>query len=105
VAYRQGVVVLITVVAVLVSAGLAIWFGNHSLRSQDGSSSAGVGNAFGGFDVFDPGQGRMKDELDSKETEGEMFAAPEEDDRPIRVDLRSNTIHIRKPQPPVPPTD
>jgi hypothetical protein len=94
------VVVIITVAAVLVLGGLAVWFGNHGLRNP-GPSSSGVGNALGGFDVFDPGQGRMKEDLDSKETEGEMFAAPDaDDDRPVRVDLRAGTVHIRKPQPP-----
>ncbi|MCW2815953.1 MAG: hypothetical protein JWN84_3408 [Nocardioides sp.] len=92
-------VALITVAVVLVSAGLALWFGHHSLRSG-GPSSSGVGNAFGGFDVFDPGQGRMKEDLDSKDTEGEMFAAPDEEDRPVRVDLRTGKIHIRKTPPP-----
>ena len=92
-------VVLITVVAVLVSVGLAVWLGHRSLGAS-GSSSAGAGNAFGGFDVFDPGQGRMRDELDSKETEGEVFPAPDDDERPVRVDLRTGKIHIRKPPPP-----
>ncbi|MDO9458023.1 hypothetical protein [Nocardioides sp.] len=88
-------VALITIAAVLVLAGLAIWFGNHSLRNPGPSSSGG--NALGGFDVFDPGQGRGQEDLDSKETEGEMFAAPEDLDRPVRVDLRTNKIHLRKP--------
>jgi hypothetical protein len=92
------VVTVFTILGVVVLSGLAIWFGNTSLRNPGPSSS---GNAFGGFDVFDPGQGRMKEELDSKETEGEMFAAPEDDeDRPVRVDLRTNKIHIRKSPPP-----
>ena len=100
--YLRGVVVLITVAAVVVLGGLAVWFGHHSLRS-DGPSSAGVGNALGGFDVFDPGQGRGQEDLDSKETEGSVFPAPTDDDRPVRVDLRSGKVHIRRTPPP-PPT-
>ena len=99
-AYLQGVVVLITVAAVLVSAGLAIWFGNHSLRSQDGASSAGVGNAFGGFDVFDPARAQMQEDLDSKETEGSQFPVDDGDERAVRVDLHTNTVRIRKPTDP-----
>ena len=95
-------VAVLTVAAVVVLGGLAIWFGNHSLRNPGPTSSGG--NALGGFDVFDPGQGRMKEDLDSKETEGEQFAAPDEHDRPVRVDLRAGTVHIRRPQGP-PPSD
>jgi hypothetical protein len=91
------VVVLFTVLGLLVLSGLAIWFGNHSLRNPGPTSSGG--NALGGFDVFDPGQGRMKEDLDSKETEGEMFAAPDDHDRPVRVDLHTGKIHIRKAPP------
>lgn len=91
-------VVLFSVLGVVLLTALAIWFGNHSLRNPGPTSSGG--NAFGGFEVFDPGQGRMREELDSKETEGEMFAAPDEEDRPVRVDLHTGRVHIRKPQPP-----
>ena len=92
--------VAITVAAVLVLGGLAVWFGNHSLRSGGPTSSGG--NALGGFDVFDPGQGRGQEDLDSKETEGAVFPAPTDDERPVRVDLRTGKVHIRKP---LPPTD
>ena len=90
-------VVLITVAAVLLLGGLAVWFGNHSLKSPGPSSG---GNALGGLDVFDPGRARMKEDLDSKETEGETFAAPDEHDRPVRVDLQTGKVHIRRSQPP-----
>ena len=40
-----------------------------------------------------------KDELDSKEHTREQLPSPEDDDRPVRVDLRAGTIHIRKPPP------
>lgn len=98
-AYRQGVVALITVGVVVVLGVAAIWFGNHSLRSS-GPSSSGVGNALGGFDVFDPGRARMQEDLDSKETEGSQFPADDGDERPVRVDLHSNKVHIRKPSGP-----
>ena len=91
-------VTLFTVLGLVALIGVAVWFGNHSLRNHGPTSSGG--NAFGGFEVFDPGQGRMREELDSKETEGEMFAAPDDDDRPVRVDLHTNKIHIRKTPPP-----
>jgi hypothetical protein len=92
------VVVLFTFLGVVVLTGLAVWFGNYNLRNPGPTSSGG--NAFGGFDVFDPGQGRQKEDLDSKETESEMFAAPEDDDRPVRVDLHTGKIHIRRTPPP-----
>lgn len=96
-------VVLLTVAAVVVLTVVAIWFGHHSLRSG-GPSSAGVGNALGGFDVFDPARARMKEDLDSKETEGSQFPADDEDERPVRVDLRTGKVHIRR-TPPAGPTD
>ena len=92
--------VVIGVVGGLVLLLLALWVGHRSLGAG-GPSSAGGNALAGGFEVFDPGQGRMREELDSKETEGEMFAAPDDDDRPVRVDLRTNKIHIRKTPPPV----
>ncbi|MEO9324918.1 hypothetical protein ABFT23_15595 [Nocardioides sp. C4-1] len=92
-------VVLYTVAGLVVLTALAVWFGNHSLRNQQGGTSSG-GNALGGFDVFDPGRARMQEDLDSKETEGEMFAAPDDDEQKVRVDLKAGTIRIRKDVPP-----
>ncbi len=92
---------MVVVIAVALGLGLmvlAIWAGHHGLRNS-GPTSAGVGNAFGGFDVFDPGQGRMKEELDSKEHTREQLPSPEDDDRPVRVDLHTGKIHIRKAPP------
>jgi hypothetical protein len=94
------VVALIAVAAVLVLTAGAIWLGHHGLSSNDGPSSAGVGNAFGGFDVFDPARARMQEDLDSKETEGSQFPADDGDERPVRVDLHTNKVHIRKPADP-----
>ena len=92
---------MVVVIAVAVGLGLmllAVWAGHNSLRNAGPSS--GMGNALGGgLDVFDPGQGRMKEELDSKEHTREQLPSPEDDERPVRVDLRAGTIHIRKPPP------
>lgn len=95
-------VVLLTVVAtiaiVVVLGGLAVWFGHHSLSSGGPTSSGG--NALGGFDAFDPGRARMQEDLDSKETEGAQFPADDGDERPVRVDLHTGKVHIRKPTEP-----
>ena len=87
-------VVLVYVVVALALCVLAIWFGHHGLRNPGPSSG---GNALGGFDVFDPARARMKEDLDSKETEGSVFPSPGDDERPVRVDLQGGKVHIRKP--------
>ncbi|WP_139981954.1 hypothetical protein [Nocardioides litoris] len=92
------VTALVTVAALLVLSVVAVVVGHRGL-GKSGPSSAGVGNAFGGFDVFDPARARMKEDLDSKETEGEAFPAPDDDDRPVRVDLQAGRIHIKKTPP------
>ena len=91
-------VTVFTILGVVVLSGFAIWFGNHNLRNPGPTSSGG--NAFGGFEVFDPGQGRMREELDSKETEGSQFPVDDGDERAVRVDLHTNTVRIRKPTDP-----
>ena len=94
-------VAVISVVAVVVVIGLmialALWLGHRTLGA--GGTTSSSGNAFGGFDVFDPGRARAQDDLDSKETEGEALPAPNDEDVPVRVDLRTGKVHIRKPPP------
>ncbi|GAA5152651.1 hypothetical protein GCM10023340_33310 [Nocardioides marinquilinus] len=91
-------VVVLTVVGGLLLVGLAIWVGNHSLRS--GGPSAGTGNALGGgFEVFDPARARGREDLESKENEGEALPSPEPGSQPMRVDLGSGTVHVRRPAP------
>lgn len=84
--------------AVVVALGLVLWAGNRMLRDNDGPS-AGGGNAFGGFEVFDPGQARGREELDSKRHEAQQLPTPGDDDHPVRVDLSAGTFQVKKPKP------
>ena len=44
--------------------------------------------ALGNFiDVFDPARARADRDLDSREHQGEIIPSPDDDDRPVRVDL------------------
>ncbi len=100
VAYREDVVVVLSVVAGAVLLVLAVWAGHRSL-AHPGPASSG-GNALGGFEVFDPARARGREDLDSKEHEGE--ALPDsDDDAPVRVDLRGGTVRVRRPSPGVQP--
>ncbi|WP_134767374.1 hypothetical protein [Nocardioides sp. 1609] len=93
--------VVIGVVGGLVLLFLALWVGHRSLGAG-GPSSAGGNALAGGFEVFDPARARAREDLDSKETEGEALPAPNDEDVPVRVDLKSGKVHVRR-QPPAPP--
>jgi len=85
-------------VGCLVVLGLVIWLSNRMLHADEGSTGS-IGNAFGSaLEVFDPGQGRARDELEAHEKQGAMLPNAKGDDPPVKVDLRSGRVTIRPTQ-------
>lgn len=76
--------------------GLTVLIGNHMVRNP-GEGASVMGDAFGNFiDVFDPARARADRDLESKEHEGDAAPSPDDDDRPVRVDLGAGTARIRR---------
>ncbi|WP_139230051.1 hypothetical protein [Nocardioides terrae] len=83
----------------VVALGLIVVVGTRMVRNPD-ESSGSMADAFGSFiDVFDPARARADRDLDSKEHQGEAAPSPDDDDRPVTVDLRSGTARIRRTPP------
>jgi len=86
--------------AALVVGALVLWSGHRMLRNG-GAPSSGASDALGSFiDVFDPARARADRDLDSREHQGEIIPSPDDDDRPVRVDLSTGRAHVRpRPKP------
>lgn len=95
--YAQEVTIIVVCVAGAVLFGLIVWAGTGMVRSAEGG--AGVGNALGGglADVFDPGQGRAQRDVAEQMEKTELAPTPRDDDRPVRIDLSSGVVRIRRP--------
>jgi hypothetical protein len=90
------VTLVVFVVAGLLLLGLVVLAGTRMLRHHDGTGS-GAADALGNFiDVFDPARARADRDLDSREHQGEIIPSPNDDDRPVRVDLSRGTARIRR---------
>lgn len=89
---------LVTVLVVVVGLVLAVWAGSRMLRGGGPTSS---GNAFGGFDVFDPGRERAEHDLESQKHQAVVTPDADGDDRPMRLDTSTNSVQIRPPSPPL----
>lgn len=90
-------VVVLGPVAVLL-LGLVILAGTRTLRS-DHPVSSGMADGLGNFiDVFDPARARADRDLKSHDNQGAVTPNPDDDDRPVRVDLDSGIAMIRKPR-------
>lgn len=99
----MGVLVAVAVVVAVLVIGLVVvvWSGNQMLRNPAPGAGT-MGNAFGGFDVFDPGQGRAREELDRHEQQGPVTPTPDDDeDAPMRItrnpDGSPRQVRIRRP--------
>lgn len=95
------VVVVVAVAVLLVGLATVVWSGNRMLRNPTPGAGT-LGNAFGGFDVFDPGQGRRREELDRHEQQGPVTPTPDDDDdAPLRItrnpDGSPRQVRIRRP--------
>jgi hypothetical protein len=92
------IVIILTVAFGVVGLCVAVWAGGHVLRGAGPTSSS---NAFGGFDVFDPGLERSKRELQAQAQAHQTVVTPSPDDldQPVSVNLRTNTARIRPPRP------
>lgn len=90
-------------VAVFVGAGLlllalVVVAGNRVLRS-DNPVSSGMADGLGSFiDVFDPARARADRDLKSHDNQGVVTPNPDDDDRPVRIDLDSGVARVRKPR-------
>lgn len=94
-------------VAFLAVLQVVIWLSHRSLRNshRDGTASAGGADAFGGLiEVFEPGRARADKDLESAKHQGQIIPSPGTHDDPVRVDLRSGKVQIRRPRP-EPPAD
>lgn len=90
------VVVILTLAFGVIGLCVAVWAGGHVLRGAGPTSSS---NAFGGFDVFDPGLERSKRELQAQTHQTVVTPSPDDHDQPVSVNLRTNTARIRPPRP------
>ena len=88
-------------VAVFLGAGmlllaLVVFAGNRVLRS-DSPVSSGMADGLGSFiDVFDPARARADRDLKSHENQGAVTPNPDDDDRPVRVDLDRGVAKVRR---------
>lgn len=88
--------ILVACLAGAVLFGLIVWAGTAMVRTAEGG--AGAGNALGGLtEVFDPGQGRARRDLQEQLEKTELAPTPRDDDRPVRVDLASGVVRLRRP--------
>ncbi|XBB69864.1 hypothetical protein ABFU82_11300 [Nocardioides sp. WV_118_6] len=88
-------------VAVFAGAGvvllvLVILAGHRTLRSG-GPTGSGVADGMGNFiDVFDPARARADRDLKSHDNQGAVTPNPDDDDRPVRVDLAKGVVRVKK---------
>lgn len=91
-----------TTVAVFAGVGLLLLVlvvvaGNRVLRS-DNPVSSGMADGLGNFiDVFDPARARADRDLKSHDNQGAVTPNPDDDDRPVRVDLDRGVARVRRP--------
>lgn len=82
-------------VALLLLA-LVVVAGNRVLRS-DNPVSSGMADGLGNFiDVFDPARARADRDLKSHDNQGVVTPNPDDDDRPVRIDLDSGVAKVRR---------
>lgn len=83
-------------VAGLLLLGLVVWSGTRMVRTSTGGG--GIADGLGNFnEVFDPARARADQDLKSKEHQGEVIPLPEDEERPVTVDLGSMRARIRRP--------
>jgi hypothetical protein len=90
-------------VAVFLGAGflllvLVLVAGHRTLR-HGGPTGSGIADGMGSFiDVFDPARARADRDLRSHDNQGTVTPNPDDDDRPVRVDLASGIAKVRRPR-------
>lgn len=92
--------VIVLCVAVPLVALLVVWISHRTLIGAAGKGSGG-GNAFGGFDVFDPGRARGNEEIKDHDERTVLAPTPSDDDRPriLVTDRFGNPTSIRLDRP------
>jgi hypothetical protein len=92
----QVTTVLVFSAAGAVVLALVVWAGTRMVRTSTGG--AGIADGLGNFnEVFDPARARADQDLKSKEHQGEVVPLPEDEDRPIAIDLISMRARIKRP--------
>lgn len=90
-----------TTIAVFAGAGLVLLVlvvaaGHRTLRNG-GPTGSGMADGLGSFiDVFDPARARADRDLKSHDNQGTVTPNPDDDDRPVRVDLNKGVVRVRK---------
>lgn len=90
-----------TTIAVFAGAGLALLVlvvlaGHRTLR-RGAPAGGGLADGMGNFiDVFDPARARADRDLRSHDDQGTVTPNPDDDDRPVRVDLARGVVRVRK---------
>jgi hypothetical protein len=90
-----------TTMVVFAGAGLALLVlvvlaGNRTMR-RGGPTGGGMADGLGSFiDVFDPARARADRDLKSHDNQGTVTPNPDDDDRPVRVDLGKGVVRVRK---------
>lgn len=80
----------------LVLLVLVVLAGHRTLR-RGGPSGSGIADGLGSFiDVFDPARARADRDLESHDNQGTVTPDPDEDDRPVRVDLAAGVARVRR---------
>lgn len=91
------VLVVAAVLAGIAVAGLVVFVGTRMVRSSEGGARGGFADGLGmALDVFDPAHGRARQELEDQKHQGAIIPSPGEDDAPMRVDLTSGRVTIRR---------
>lgn len=77
---------------------LVLVAGHRTLR-HGGPGGSGIADGMGSFiDVFDPARARADRDLRSHDNQGTVTPEPDDDDRPVRVDLASGVAKVRRPR-------
>lgn len=91
-----GMTIVVFTIAGLLVLVLVIAAGHRILRSDSGIGG-GVADGLGSFiDVFDPARARADRDLKSHNNQGAVIPNPDDDDRPVEVDLVKGTARIRR---------
>lgn len=92
-----AIVVVAAVLVGLAVMALIVVVGNGMVRSGDGAARGGMTDGLGmAMNVFDPAQGRARQELEEQKHQGAVIPSPDGDDLPMRIDLASGRVKVRR---------
>ncbi len=79
----------------VVGVALAIWWGTRQLVPEKMTGSIATSGIGVVAEVFDPGAHRSRLELDAQKERVKVAPSPDDDDRPVLVDLQARTAKVR----------